>query len=297
MESRQVPEPLVAEKIRRLRHVAGGLIVGACALMMIAGCAGKASRRAMVFDLDKVFSRQTDDYLDHSRLEEEGAWKETGLLLADQRDYERAIEAFMRYVEGSPEEYFGFNAIAVCYKKIRDYPMAMKNFERALEFTESKEDRAKVLANIGNLYISTNKPQAALGYYKEAASLFEKNPLYLIFIARTFILLDEPERARKVLATAEETQHALTEHEPEDEKGLGHYLMAYCFAALGEEEKVLKYIGRALAVNPNRYMNRIEKDLQDSQNLFYSLRDHADLRALLDKCALKIAPGRWLEND
>ena len=68
-----------------------------------------------------------------------------------------------------------------------------------------------MLANIGNLYFSAGKPQVALDNYKEAASEFPKDPLYLILIARTFVMLDDHERARKVLAAAEKIHKNLGE--------------------------------------------------------------------------------------
>jgi tetratricopeptide (TPR) repeat protein len=153
------------------------------------------------------------------------------------------------------------------------------------------------LANIGNLYFATNKPQAALGYYKEAAGEFEKNPLYLILIARTFLVLNEPDRARKVITSAEENLRGLKTYERDEEKGLGYYLLGHCFAALGEEDKVLKYVEMALKANPDRFVPRVGKESHDHQSLFYTMKDHPDLRKLLDKYASGLSPGRWFDQD
>ena len=61
----------------------------------------------------------------------------------------------------------------------------------------------------------------ALDNYKEAASEFPKDPLYLILIARNLVVLDEYERARKVLATAEKIHKNLEKYERGEDKGLG----------------------------------------------------------------------------
>ncbi len=111
-----------------------------------------------------------------SRPPRRNSWKDKGVRLAKEKDYSKAIEAFMQHVVEEPESFFGFNAIAVCYKNLGDPSNAMKNFERAFEFTESPEERAKVLANIGNLYFSAGRSQVALDNYKEAASEFPKDP-------------------------------------------------------------------------------------------------------------------------
>jgi tetratricopeptide (TPR) repeat protein len=180
---------------RAARSVIRYLLIGICAALVASGCGKKVIRQGMPFDLDRVFTGIPSA--------KEESWKEKGIRLAKEKDYPKAIEAFMQEVVEEPESFFGFNAIAVCYKNLGDHTNAMKNFERAAEFAESPEERAKLLANIGNLYFSAGRPQVALDNYKEAASQFPKDPLYLILIARTFLVLGDNERARKVLATAE----------------------------------------------------------------------------------------------
>jgi tetratricopeptide (TPR) repeat protein len=169
----------------------------------------------------------------------------------------------------------------------------MQNFERALEFADEKEDKAKVFANMGNLYFGANSHQVALGYYKEAAAEFEKNPLYLILIARTFLHLNEPERARKVLMAAEEIHKNLDKYERDNEKGLGYYLMAQCYLALNDEEKVFQRLEQALKANPFRYVKRIEKDISDEKNLMYTLKEDERLKKALRLYANKASPTNW----
>ncbi len=125
----------------------------------------------------------------------------------------------------------------------------MKNYERALEFADSPDEKAKILANIGNLYFSADKTSGGAGYYKEAAKEFEKNPLYLIYIARTFMFLEDNDRAGKVLASAEKMHKDLEKYERDDDKGLGSYLMAHCYAGLGQEDRVFHHLEKALKAN------------------------------------------------
>jgi tetratricopeptide (TPR) repeat protein len=250
-----------------------GLVLVLCLAGLITGCSKKVLRLGMPFELDKVFENRFTAPQEN--------WKDKGVRLAKEKDFPQAIEAFMRYVEEDPQNFFGFNAIAVCYKNLGDHSNAMKNYERALEFADSPEEKAKILANIGNLYFSADKPQVALGYYKDAAGEFPKNPLYLIFIARTFVVLNENDRAGKVLASAEKVHKDLEKHERDDDKGLGSYLMAYCYAALNEEEKVFQHLENALKANPERYVSRIEQDVSDEKSLLYTLKDDKRLMKLL----------------
>jgi tetratricopeptide (TPR) repeat protein len=235
-----------------------------CTALVIGGCAKKIVRRGVPFEMDAVFQVQPSSV--------KLSWRDKGIRLAKERSFEEAIEAFTQQVLEEPENFAGFNAIAVCYKNLGDHANAMKNFERAVEFADTPEETAKILANIGNLYLAANKPQVALGYHKEAATYFEKNPLYLIFIARTFILLNEYDRARRVLAGAEAMHKNLEKYEREDDRGLGSYLMAQCYAALNEEDKVYDHIEKALKANPERYVPRLKLDLNDSKSLLYTLK-------------------------
>lgn len=212
--------------------------------------------------------------------------REKGVRLAKEKKYEAAIEAFQNYVVEQPEDYFGFNALAVCYKNMGDLPNAMKNYDRALELATVSEEKAKILANIGNLYFAADKPQSALDLYKEAFAEFDKNPLYLIFIARTWVALGEYERAKKVLNQAEDMESRLSRYESEDDRGLGSYLMAYSYLALNEEDKVFKYLHKALEANPKRFVQRIKRDLTDEKSLLFTLRDNAELNESLKKHSL-----------
>ncbi len=257
------------------RSVMRFLLIGICAIVAAAGCGKKAVRQGMPFDLDKVFTGIPSP--------KEESWKEKGVRLAKEKDYPKAIEAFTQHVVEEPESFYGFNAIAVCYKNLGDHSNAMKNFERASEFTESPEERAKVLANIGNLYFSAGRLQVALDNYKEAASEFPKDPLYLVLIARTFLMLGDHERAKRVLATAEKIHKNLEKYERGEDKGLGSYLAASCYLALNDESKVLQYLESALKANPAKYVPRIEKDTADEKNLLFTLKDDPSLKKIMAK--------------
>jgi tetratricopeptide (TPR) repeat protein len=269
----------VRSGMRKSGLFVSGCFLWLCAILVAGGCGKKAIRSGTPFELDKVFTGQFSP--------RERDWKEEGMRLAKDKNFDEAIDAFKRYVVQQPDDFFGFNAIAVCYKNIGDHSQAMKNFERALEFAETSEDRAKVLANIGNLYFSANTPQAALGYYKEAAGEAKKNPLYLIFIARTFAVMNEPERARKVLVEAERRHKDLEKYERDDDRGLGSYLMAYSFLALNDEDKVFKYLENALKVNPEKYVERLGQDFSDEKSLLYTIRDDPRIRKAMKRYSVR----------
>ncbi len=241
---------------------------------VLMGCAQKTVKKGVPFGFDTVF--------DGSNVVQQETLKAKGMRLAKDRDYDEAIKVFTQHIEEEPEQSFGFNALAVCYKNTGDQSNAMKNFERALEFAETPEEKAKVLANIGNLYFSADKHQVALGYYKEAASEFEAHPLYLVLIARTFAVLGDYERARKVLSSLESSEINLEKFEPAEDKGLGYYLMAYCYASLNEEDKTVTYLEKAIRSN-SKFQERLRKDLEDEKSLFFSLSEDPRITKLVSK--------------
>ncbi len=249
-----------------------------CAVVC-AGCSKKQVRTVSPVSLEKLENKKKPPSVEET-------WREMGVRLAKEKKYQAAVDAFQNYVLEQPEDYFGFNALAVCYKNMGDLPGAMKNYDRALELATVSEEKAKILANIGNLYFAADKPQSALDMYKEAFSEFSKNPLYLIFIARTWVALDEYDRARKVLRQAEEMESRLSSYEREEDRGLGSYLMAYSYLALNEEDKVFKYLKKALEANPKRFVQRIKRDLADEKSLLFTLRDNSELNDALKQYSL-----------
>lgn len=243
--------------------------------LFLCSCSKKVLKSGMPFDMDKIaFENPT---------EKTGGWKEKGIQLARSREYNLAIEAFNKHVEENPKDSFGFNAMAVCYKNIGDYQSAMKNFDKALEISAKGEDRSKVLGNIGNLYFSTGKLQTALGFYKDAAAEFEDNPFYVILVARTFVSMNDFDRARKALSQAEPHVNKLETYERDEDRGLGYYLLAQSYAALNDEEKLFQSLDKALRLNPFRFSYKIRQDSADETNLLYTLKDDPNFTRLLDR--------------
>lgn len=259
------------------------LLVGA--LMFVGACTNPTIRYdRMVFDLDKVF--------DYEVTEEEQSWKDKGRMLARLGDLEGAVEAFTSYVEERPEDYYGFNALAICYKKQGDHRKAMTNFERALEFAQTPDERAKILANIGNLYKTWGKPQVALGYYKEAAKESDGQPYHLILVSRAYMALDQSDRAKKVLEQIEHSDKPIEDPDNVDDPGLASYLMAVTYLALGkaEPDKVIRYLEDAVKADPDRFVLQIERDMNREQSLLYTLKGDPTLTAMLEKYQDRMMP-------
>jgi hypothetical protein len=94
-------------RFRAGRSAAKLLLIGVCAVVAATGCGKKVTRPGMPFDLDRVFTGIPSP--------KDELWKEKGVRLAKEKEYSKAIDAFMQHVVEEPS-IFSFNAIAVCYK-------------------------------------------------------------------------------------------------------------------------------------------------------------------------------------
>jgi hypothetical protein len=265
------------------------LVLTLCGLFSATGCVKQTLIPGVPFGLDKLTTTKA--------VPPEDPLKEKGLRLVKEKKFKEALEVFTQFVTEKPENFFGFNALAVCYKNLGDSANAAKNYERALEFADSPEERAKVLGNIGNLYSAEKRDQVALGYYKEAAAEFERNPLYLILISRSFLRLHEKERARKVLADAEKLREQLDKYERDEDRGLGFYLMADSYLTLDNVDKSSEYLERAVQVNPQRYGRKIARETLDPSHSFHKLKNHPRISKLLSRYAQRPGPDADAEDD
>lgn len=267
----------------------GILLIGSLVVLalVVGGCSKKMSGRGIPFDLDTIFLPTKGTSKELNR-------KELGVRLAKEKLYTEALKAFKAHVVEQPEDFFGFNAIAVCYKNLGDQAKAIENYERALEFAVSPADKAKVLANIGYLYFGEKRYQVALGYYREAHSEFEQNPLYLIFIARTLVRLGDEDRARKVLREAEKRRTDLDRYEPADNKGVGSYLMADSYLALKDYSNFLDHFGRAIQSNPGKYTQWLSENLAGDDSPLQQIKKDPRLKKIVEKYGVKTvrSPGQ-----
>lgn len=260
---------------RRLRILLG-LLLFLNILAIGLGCSKKMESSKTVFNMDTLS-------FDQAQKSQENL-KEKGIVLARERSFEKAIEALKEYTQKKSTDFAAYNALGISYKNLGEFSQAMNSFDKALILARNPEERSKILSNIGNLYSTTGKYQAALGFYKEAAAEFDKNPLYLILIARTFVMLGDYERARKVLQSLQEKVPGTNQDgKSQEDTGLDHYLLAEVFIGLNEEKNVYENIEKALMADPVRYVPRLRIDMQDEKSLFFTLQGDKRIQKMLNR--------------
>lgn len=240
---------------------------------MFTGCAKKITRQKTIFDLENLQFEEPETVSENL--------KEKGIELAREKNFVEAIESLKKYTEKEPTDSTAYNVLAISYKNSGDFDQAMKYFEKALNLTTKPDEKAKILSNIGNLYYATAKYQAALGFYKEAAAEFDKNPMYMILIARTFVVLGDYDRAKKVLSVIDTKSLTSDDSDRGEDSGLNNYLLAEIHAGLNDEKGVYKNLAAALSLNPARFGPKLRKDMRDEKSLFYTLQGDRQMKNIL----------------
>ncbi|MGL4581488.1 MAG: tetratricopeptide repeat protein, partial [Flavobacterium sp.] len=72
--------------------------------------------------------------------------------------------------ENKPFNVFIYNALATCYAELEDYNTAIKNYEYALTFIESQQEKYIVLNNIASIYINIKEYTKAIAILKDITS-------------------------------------------------------------------------------------------------------------------------------
>ena len=86
----------------------------------------------------------------------------------EQKKYTDAEVDFRKVVENSPKNFEANYDLGTAYYKQEKYDDAIKAFTNSLESARSNDARAKVLHNIGNSLLKSNKIEQSVEAYKNA---------------------------------------------------------------------------------------------------------------------------------
>ncbi|MBR6099366.1 matrixin family metalloprotease [bacterium] len=75
------------------------------------------------------------------------------------------------YVAQAPDLPGGYIDMAIAYDDMGDFKNALASFQKAYNLSKEDSDKYIILYNISAMYLNNNKPEAALGYAKQAQSL------------------------------------------------------------------------------------------------------------------------------
>lgn len=94
-----------------------------------------------------------------------------GVDLYKDKKYADAEVKFKKGLEKDPEMFEGHFNLGDTYYKQGRYDEAMQSYKNSLQFTDDKNNKAKVYHNIGNALLKSQKLQESLGAYKNSLKL------------------------------------------------------------------------------------------------------------------------------
>ena len=213
------------------------------------------------------------------------------------RLYERAIETYTRLVELEPTSYQAYRGLGDVYADIQRYEEAIASYQRALELSPENPDANRLL---GDVY-------AAMGQYEEAITLYNRTIELLpddenAYLGRgnvyaslerfdmaiadtTAAIALQPTLAPahvqrgQVYSELEQYQAAEADFQQaiqiEPLNVLAYYNMACVSALTGDTVRALRFLQRAIDINP-----MVREWAQEDSDLA-SVRDNSDFQALL----------------
>lgn len=96
-----------------------------------------------------------------------GSWSAMGVSLFQAARYREAADAFIRVTQLQPDNFFGFQQLGAAYQNLGDYPLALQNYQRALEIRPNPQ----AYSNVGVIHHLRGEYAAAVAAYQRALEL------------------------------------------------------------------------------------------------------------------------------
>ncbi len=204
-------------------------------------------------------------------------------ILTDQGKYKEALIEYLDYIEIEYESIDGIMGIAYCYERMGKYDLAEEYYRKAIA---GEPEYAEGWNGLAGIAYERDNFEESIFCLKRAIKLDPDNPEYRVFLAQVLDLIGEPGGAYNAYKKALEIDpdnddyklelaemlvknrlwtETLLELEMEQE-GNDMSLHNYCFLAIanfgiGNEEKGLSNLDKALKINP---------EIMDTFYVYYS---------------------------
>jgi tetratricopeptide (TPR) repeat protein len=166
------------------------------------------------------------------------SWKQLGQLYVKEEDCEKAIEAYEKYLEGSPDDGITKSLVSELLAQCYDDPQLV--IDKKVEIAKAEADNTQVRLEIADLYMRQQKYADAIQWYKEYSSLKPEDTFGMEQIARAYELMQKFSEAltwlKKIVAV-----------KPNDKRTLAKISQIY--SDLSQFENARTYANRALQVD------------------------------------------------
>jgi Flp pilus assembly protein TadD len=115
-----------------------------------------------------------------------------GVRFAKDKDYDRAIDSFMRAIQIDPQYVRGYVNLAIIYKRNEDYESALSYLEKAFEIDPTLVD---IYTNLSDIYRLQGNFEKAKIYADKAIELTKDTPETIYNLGYAYLLNGERELA------------------------------------------------------------------------------------------------------
>ena len=163
----------------------------------------------------------------------------------EQKEYEKAIEAYKKAIEINPKDDSAYTNMGVAYRKQEEYEKAIEAYKKAIEINPKKDS---AYTNMGNAYAEQKEYEKAIEAYKKAIEINPKDDSAYFNMGVAYTEQKEYEKA------IEEYKKAI---EINPKKDSAYFNMGSAYAEQEEYEK-------AIEINPkddSAYTNLFEMQM------------------------------------
>ncbi len=171
-------------------------------------------------------------------------YNEIGLLYLRLGRPKRALEAFEKAYELSPQWGLVISNLATAYKRMDNFPEAEQLYKAAIA---ADPDLGMTYFNLGVLYSETNRPREAIEQYRRSIAMDPEYPES--YYNLSYILVDDPSQ----LEAAEEAILTYIQLKPDDPYGYG--FLGYIREAEGDIEGAKIAYLNGIVTHPTTYYN------------------------------------------
>ena len=187
------------------------------------------------------------------------AW--LGSFYNRQARYEEAATQYRRAIEQAPGNAFLYYSLGGVYIFQGKYPEAVSTLKRAVEL----QPTANAYRNLGEAYVHMRNFEDAISAFRQAIALDEREYVYYSILGDAYRWSGK--HKSEAAAAYEQSNKLAMDQQRVNARDQGlNIILAYNYAALGDEAQAMEYLKRAQKDNP-----------KDDEMMFFAARVYAHL--------------------
>lgn len=156
--------------------------------------------------------------------------------------YSEAVQQLEKVLQLKPTLNITKLNLAKLYVELEDYQKAIQWYEDYLE----KDNNEIARFNLALCYSETGQKEKALDVLQSLSSVYKKELLYIIALAKLFLDMNKPNLALEILQTG-----PIRKQNMDDQMMVYRYLLGISYMKLGEKKKAITQLQKVYVYNRN----------------------------------------------